>query len=348
MESDQAPHVRVILSYADKNQDPEKLGAVWYPGDNLHGHLELSNARHLTIERITIYFEGVSRIWIAEGPVPNRRILTGERKFLSQAHDILLSDMMQDGPDPGHVVLEAPFHFVISRLVASPESGSPEQCLQLPPSLELGDLFIDRLTGKRFAQPRIAYNIRASVKLNMRSDGSAVSLETSLPVVIVPLTEELPPTETSDFPFEFKESDTKVLRRFPLGSTLGPLKFSMQEPPPLVIGSRSDSSSTMAVMKLEFESTSLVDAQKSLQGLSFTVCPLLRAKTFYSVNSFPMLPSQSLLDSGNEVRLHDSFLKLGTWYVSDARWGTGTICRIRPLLVPQIFLAKEIILVEHR
>jgi len=176
-------------------------------------------------------------------------------------------------------------------------------------------------TGKRFAQPSIAYNVRAAVKLNVRPDGSAMSLETSLPVVIMPLTEELPPTETSDFPFEFRESDAKLLRRFSLRSAIGPLKFSMQEPPPLVYERLSVSSSTEAVMKLELESTSSADVQKSLQGLSFTVCCLLRAKTFYSVKSFPMLPSQSLLDNSNEVKLHDSFLELGTWPVRDVRWG---------------------------
>jgi hypothetical protein len=242
-------------------------------------------------------------------------------KFLSQAHDILLSDVTQNIHDPGHVVLDAPFHFVISRLVASPESGSPEQCLQLPPSLELGDLFIDRSTGKRFAQPSVAYNIRAAGRLNVRPDGSAMSLETSLPVIIMPLTEELPPTETSDFPLEFRESDAKLLRRFSLRSALGQLKFSMQEPPPLVYERRSVGSSTDAVLKLEFESTSSADVQKSLQGLSFTVCSLLRAKTFYSVKSFPMLPSQSLLDNGNQVQLHDSIIELGTWPVRDVLWG---------------------------
>jgi hypothetical protein len=57
MDSDQVPHVRIIL-YSAKNLDPERLGTLWYPGDNMRGHLELSNARHLALEGITIYFEG--------------------------------------------------------------------------------------------------------------------------------------------------------------------------------------------------------------------------------------------------------------------------------------------------
>jgi hypothetical protein len=137
----------------------------------------------------------------------------------------------------------------------------------------------------------------------------------------MPLTEELPPTETSDFPLEFRESDAKLLRWFSLWSTLGELKFSMQEPPPLIYERQSVSSRTEAVLKLEFESTSSADVQKSLHGLSFTVCTLLRAKTFYSVTSFPMLPGKSLLDNSNQVQLHDSIIEIGTWPVRDVLWG---------------------------
>jgi hypothetical protein len=149
-------------------------------------------------------------------------------------------------------------------LVPSLEPGCPEQCSHLPPLLELGDLFIDKSMGKRFAQPSIAYSVRAAVKLNVRPDGSAMSLETSVPVVIMPLAKELPSTKTSDFPSEFGESDAKLLRRFSPRGTLGLLKFSMQEPPPLVYERQSLSSSTRAILQLEFDSTSSADVQKSL------------------------------------------------------------------------------------
>jgi hypothetical protein len=89
------------------------------------------------------------------------------------------------------------------------------------------------------------------------------------------------------------------------------LKFSIQEPPPLVYGSRSLSNSTTAIVQLELESTNSADVQKSLQRLSFTVCSLLRAKTFYSVKSVPMLPGKSLLDDDSEAHLHIASWRLG-------------------------------------
>ena len=137
----------------------------------------------------------------------------------------------------------------------------------------------------------------------------------------MPHTEELPPTETNDFPLEFQEQDSKTLRRFLVGSTLGTMKVSMQEPPPLFYDALSVSGSTEALMKLEFESTNSMDIQKSLQSLSFTVYFLVRVKTFYSVKSFPRLPSQSLLDDCNETKLRDGIINLETRAVRDVLWG---------------------------
>ncbi len=149
------------------------------------------------------------------------------------------------------------------------------------------------------------------------------SLETFLPITIAPYTEELPPTAIDDFPLEFKERESKVLRRSLMGGTLGTMKVSLQEPPALVYDTSSTSSSTTALMKLEFQpaSTSSNDLPKSLQGLSFTVFSLVRVKTFYSVKSFPRLPSQTLLESSTDMRLRDGIIKLETQYVRDPSWG---------------------------
>jgi hypothetical protein len=108
-----------------------------------------------------------------------------------------------------------------------------------------------------------------------------------------------------------------------MGGTLGTMNVSLQEPPALVYNASSTGSSTTALMKLEFGSTSASSngVPKSLQGLSFTVFSLVRVKTFYSVKSFPRLPSQTLLESFSEMRLRDGIIKLETQCVRDVSWG---------------------------
>lgn len=255
----------------------------------------------------------------SETPLTNRPNF----KFLSQAHEILLSNISRRDSPPGAFVFEAPFYFIISRAIPCTNPDSPEQCLQLPPSLNLGEELVDQCTGTRFAQPRITYFLRAAVSFATGDHQVCKSLETILPITIAPYTEELPPTETEDFPMEFKERESKVLRRSLMGGTLGKMNVSLQEPPALVYDTSSNDSSTMALMRLEFESTSASsnDVPKNLQGLSFTVFSLVRVKTFYSVKSFPRLPSQTLLGSFSKMRLRDGVIKLETQHVRDVSWG---------------------------
>jgi hypothetical protein len=244
----------------------------------------------------------------------------------------------------GTFVSEAPFHFIISRVIPCSNPESPEQCLQLPPSLDLGDAIIDESTGKRFAQPNITYYLRAAVGVTIRDSDDSKSLETFLPVIIAPYTEELPPTETDDFPSEFKERESKLLRRSLMGGVLGTMKISLQEPPALSYGTKSTYGRTEALIKLEFEPTSSGEVQKILQGLSYKVYSLVRVKTFYSVKSFPRLPSQTLLGHYSQTKLRDGIIKLDTETVRNVSWGYrfSTENRVNATLTSQTSLSSSI------
>jgi hypothetical protein len=130
-------------------------------------------------------------------------------KFLSQAHDILQTNVSRRDSPRGRFVSEAPFHFIISRTIPSTNSEAPEQCLRLPRSLDLGDGYIDPSRGKRFAHPSITFYLRAVVTVFTAGHEDPKSVETFLPVIIAPYTEELPPTETGDFPWSSRSKNWK-------------------------------------------------------------------------------------------------------------------------------------------
>jgi hypothetical protein len=205
-------------------------------------------------------------------------------------------------------------------MVARFDPESPEQCLNLPPSLELGDVMTDPATGHRYAQPKIAYYLRAVMSFKTR-EGSDSSQETFLPVVIAPHTAELPPTEINHFPSEFREKQTKMIRTFLMGTTRGAMKISLGEPSPLTYDDGSFHGSTRALMKLEFVSTNSNRTSKLPHDLTFKVYSLVRAKTFYSVKAFPGLPSERLLEVDTNTRLRDDIVKLETQIVKNASWG---------------------------
>ena len=196
----------------------------------------------------------------------------------------------------------------------------PEHCLQLPPSLELGELLVDKVTGERFAQPSIKYSLRSLITFRNREESGSKTIETARPVIIAPYTEEFPPTETEDFPAEFKEQDSKVLRRHLMAGALGELTVSVREPPALRYEAQALQARTSASAKLEFNSQSSIQMYQILQGLSFTVFSLVRIKTFYSLQTFPRLPSQSLLSVHGTTRMRDEMIKLETRTLRDVSW----------------------------
>jgi hypothetical protein len=217
--------------------------------------------------------------------------------------------------------LAVPFDFFISTAIASSSPGSPLHCLTLPPSIELGYVYTDDSSGKRFAQPSISYQVRAVVKFVEQGQDQAKSVEASTTIVIMPHTEELPPTDTEDFPAEFKLQESRTIRWSSLGRSLGTTTVSMLEPRALIYDAESTGASTVGFINLAVESTGVGNVQQSLQAMSFTVLSLIRVKTFYSVKAFPRLPSQSLLTIHGGTRLRDDMIKLDARNISSCSWG---------------------------
>ena len=228
-------------------------------------------------------------------------------------------DQVTAAPDGFHLAI--PFHFIIAKTISGSTAGPPLLCLRLPPSIELGKVYVDSPSGKRFAQPSISYHLRAVVMFAEQEQNPAHTAETSIPIVIMPHTEELPPTDTKDFPTEFKLRESRMIRWSSLGRSLGAMTVSMQEPRALTYSLSSAGASTVGFLHLEVESKSTRDIHPCLQAMSFMVLSLLRIKTFYSIRAFPRVPDQSLLTLYGGRRLRDDMMKLETQNIPNVSWG---------------------------
>lgn len=314
--------IRLVINYSVSDTDAANLGQVWRPQDTLSGHLELSNSISCPSGKVYLYLEGVSRNWISvtkDGDL-NPTIRKAERKFLTQAQSILPGSISRKDLSTGEVIYEAPFHFIIPKALASGNPNLPEQCLQLPPSLDLGRSIIEESTGKRFAQPSIVYYLRATVDLDEQEHAGRKQIETSVPLIVMPHTKEFPPTETKDFPSEFKEQESKGLRKSFISGKLGVMKVSITEPPALTYATSAVCSTTEALLNLEFESDGTNQTLQALKNMRFTILPLIRIKTFYSLDIFPVLPSQGLLTLRGSARLRDEMVKLKARTLEDVVW----------------------------
>jgi hypothetical protein len=196
----------------------------------------------------------------------------------------------------------------------------PEHFARLPPSLELGDPIIDHPSGHRYAQPRIEYYLRTVVNFTVEGYATPKTMETFLPVIVTPQTDEFPPTETQDFPAEFKEEESHSLRRYVLGPSIGTMKASIREPPAMRFCGHAPGSNTEATLNLQFESESSSNIHQMLHSLTFTIFSLVRVKTFYALEAFPRLPSQTLLGLRGTTRLRDEMIKMKNRTVGDISW----------------------------
>ncbi|KFY90092.1 hypothetical protein V498_06176 [Pseudogymnoascus sp. VKM F-4517 (FW-2822)] len=248
-------------------------------------------------------------------------ISKAEHKFLSQTLDIPISTLGDVAVTAQGFKSYIPFDFIISRQIpAADPQQLPDHCSQLPPSAELGAVFVDESSGKRYAQPSINYELRALVGISTQDEDAVIAVESILPIIIIPHTEEFPPTSTHDFPTEFKELDSKFLRLSIFGRPTGTMSISMREPQPLSYNSSSIYAATEAQLDLEFSTPDVGDAVLILQAMKITVHPLIRAKTFYGVESFPRLPSQTLVGVHGQTRLRDDIIRLPRKELSHLQW----------------------------
>lgn len=203
----------------------------------------------------------------------------------------------------------------------------PNQCLNLPPSLKLGEVYKRSSETWEYAQPNIDYFLK--IEANFRPNGistSLQSLETSKPVTIFPYSLPLPPTLVSDFPADFVTSASNTYRTLLLRSWYT-MTLSMEEPPAVRLSNDHEPSSANAVLHIDIKTadgkangTSARGMPLLLRELSFKVQPILRAKTFYSTAPFSKMPGQTMLTRTGPIRLKDEFMKLKEQEQQVASW----------------------------
>jgi hypothetical protein len=220
----------------------------------------------------------------------------------------------------------ATFHLIIPRWAVFQTDRVLDQCLSLPPSFSAGTPYRRPGEDCEYAQPNIHYRLRAQVKLNSHPDSiPSTLLEASKTIIILPCSPPMPPTDTSDFPGEFITSASNTYRVFLVGSWYV-MNLSMEEPPAVCLQSTQTNGSIHAMIQVNIRrSGSAMNATSgkklplNLKNLLFKIQPVLRAKTFYSVERFRKLPCQTMLSIKGSMRLKDQVLKLDMQHLK-ASW----------------------------
>lgn len=209
------------------------------------------------------------------------------------------------------------FDFTIPEKVSAlPDAESIEGSLQLPPSFENGDEFVDIATNKRYKQPLIFYAIQTSVTLIPPGNVPAPlrRLYARNEIQVLPRSGAQPPSATEDFPGEFQMESVRSIRiqRCPIPwkkLTVGEMVMSTREPPPINLDTSSPRGSSYCAILVAFK--------PGVAGLDLSLlrCRLksrLRVKTYYSTKRLRQIPPRSKCSRLSPVRLRSALLDLDT------------------------------------
>ncbi|KYG42558.1 hypothetical protein M433DRAFT_176630 [Acidomyces richmondensis BFW] len=202
-------------------------------------------------------------------------ISTKSNKFLHQIAEVAEVVKVANRADGAQQSI-ASFSLTIPRWCTTDARGTPDQCLRLPPTLTVGTVLHDR-NQEEYAQPRIKYSLRAIVR---SQDGKVAATETE--IVIIPRSEAPPPINTSDYPEEFIVTTVRSVE----------LRVDIHS------------------LDSEGAVQDLYGLSESLKKLKLILNPVFRAKTFYSTQPFPQVPSQDMVNPTRGLHLLDSVLKL--------------------------------------
>jgi hypothetical protein len=218
----------------------------------------------------------------------------------------------------------ASFNLTIPQSVVPKTGGIPDQCLSLPPTISVGDV-LEGYDHAMYAQPRIDYRLRAVAKIRS-PEGDFKTVQGEKEITVMPCSEPSPPVEVADFPGEFIGSAENGFRASLLGAQYL-MTLSMSEPSPISMASVQGRHTITLRFEVEIQaaagkepSTNLYPLSQGLKDLKFKIQSILRAKTYYSTQPFPTIPSQTMVTAQGPIRLHDSVLKMSEVEVVSSSW----------------------------
>ena len=227
---------------------------------------------------------------------------------------------------------KVPFCFRISLSVLTKGFTVSEQCLRLPPTLQVGSVVKDNIGENIYAQPSITYQLRAQASLirpNEETGTTLISSQKEIPIWISAPAN--PPSDIRDFPAEFVERAAHPFRLSLFRTQTFTMTMSTAEPPPVICRDMISSGLTTGKITIQVLSHQPNIDPKGimplLKNLRFNVLPVLRAKTFYSRRTFPKFPGQNMLTAEGPHRLHDEVLPLKADNPSNLLWRSDSTRR---------------------
>ncbi|KAK5162680.1 uncharacterized protein LTR77_011254 [Saxophila tyrrhenica] len=313
--------VEIVDPHRQRAQHEQGDGGMWCPHDLIHSRVVVSSSTSFCVENVFASLLGFARVWALTGELKHEWTAY---KFLHQSLKIVTPNPATDADAKRNEYI-ANLNLTIPSNVMNRTGRGREQCLKLPPTISVGEELRGYGNGL-YAQPRIDYRLHIKIDA-VFGDGSSRRLTGEKEIAVMPCSDAPPPVDIGDFGDDFIASASNASRTSLLGEQYM-MTLSIAEPPSMSKARAGGAYSTVLRLAVDIHAARhkrpTKDANNKLldrlKRLSFTLEPTVRAKTFYSLQPFPMMPAQNMVDNQGPIRLHDSITKVSKVELSTSSW----------------------------
>lgn len=223
---------------------------------------------------------------------------------------------------------------------------------ELYPSMRLGRVYFEKVTGKVFAQPFIMYKLSASIRTKHTPYEHQPDL--SRQIKIIPTAICPPPTDISAFTDEYVPEARFKIRNLPLSQSVGSVELRAEEPQALCLPETFSKTTTTVSLKLLFQPADIsTGSQVAPYRWKFKIRSRLQRRTFWATKPSDKIPT--ILDSRRSsllgmrtIILHTATSKYGniTWRNNHTS-ACGTIVTAEETTDPWVATIQVPITADH-
>ncbi|MCJ1436726.1 hypothetical protein MMC27_006108 [Xylographa pallens] len=297
-------------------------------GDVLEGYLEVTTGTIFDFE-IDVSFEGLVRTWQSYD-TQNCTGTTAEYQLLKETQTVGSSLSLPGEPEryTSRFVYHLPFRFVVPRQLISARSDVHPHFLNLSPSAKLGSVLNSSICGKIFMQPMIMYFIKATLAEASHQAKSTRKCHDAREIVLIPSIPAAPPLSLNEYPREYRPHLTATLKRRMWSRPIGQLNISAREPQAINVSTATPRASTTVFMELRFDPCTTYESEVRPFEWDCDVEYYVRSRTFYSIKVLDEVPSISMVESNENVRMYSKVSKSEIRQSASLSWRLDRLSRM--------------------
>ncbi|MCJ1383493.1 hypothetical protein MMC17_006607 [Xylographa soralifera] len=147
-------------------------------------------------------------------------------------------------------------------------------------------------------------------------------------IVIVPSTPAAPPLSLDEYPREYRPNSTATLKRRRWSRPIGRLNISAREPQAINVSTTAPRASTTVFIKLRFDPCTTCESEVRPYEWDCDVEYYVRSRTFYTVKLLDEIPSISMMEANEHVRMDSKFSKSEIRQCSSHSWRLDRLSRM--------------------